>query len=190
MLSVLFTSAARVAVLRIFLVDPIRSYYQRQLESATGLPIRAVQRELDRLTKSGLLYRRLEGRRAYYSIDRAVAGYDALRELFLIDADPVNRLRATLAVDPLVELAFLSKGNRILVITSNESWMIDDDSLSDTFAIKSVSRESFEQQLASGEEELDAFLKSGEDILGRRDDIIWRRIEDAGYQVDKGKGIP
>lgn len=62
-LSTIFASAARVAVLRVLLIDPTRPYYQRQLEAACKLPIRAIQRELDRLTKIGLLYRHVEGNR-------------------------------------------------------------------------------------------------------------------------------
>ena len=48
-LAVIFASSARVAVLRVFMLDPLRTYYQRQLESATGMAIRGVQRELERL---------------------------------------------------------------------------------------------------------------------------------------------
>ena len=51
LLTVLFTSMARVSVLRIFLIDPQRAYYQRQLEAATGLAIRAVQRELEKFER-------------------------------------------------------------------------------------------------------------------------------------------
>ena len=42
-LKLLFSSSARVQVVRIFMLDPTRAYYQRQLESAAGLPIRANQ---------------------------------------------------------------------------------------------------------------------------------------------------
>ena len=68
-LRLLFSSSARVQVLRIFMLDPTRAYYQRQLEGAAGLPIRAIQRELERLSAAGLLYRRAEGNRSYYQID-------------------------------------------------------------------------------------------------------------------------
>ena len=40
-LSMLFASSARAIVLRLFMVDPYRAYYQRQIEKSTGLAIRA-----------------------------------------------------------------------------------------------------------------------------------------------------
>jgi DNA-binding NarL/FixJ family response regulator len=40
----LFSSLARVEILRLFLLHPDRQFYQRQIERETGQPIRAVQR--------------------------------------------------------------------------------------------------------------------------------------------------
>lgn len=190
LLSALFTSAARVAVLRVFLIDPTRQYYQRQLESATGLAIRAVQRELDRMTEAGLLYRRLEGRRAYYAIDTGFSGFGALRELFLAEATRLELLRAQLAVDPRVVLAFNSDKGGVLVVTQDAFW--DGAGLEDGQgnSLTVMSRDQFEVCLAETPEKLNMFLKSGEDVLGRREDIVWRRIEAAGFQVAKGKGVP
>ncbi|HOH51692.1 MAG TPA: hypothetical protein PLI98_13220 [Candidatus Hydrogenedentes bacterium] len=52
-LGLIIASGARVAMLEALLPDPSPSFYQRQLEAATGLPLRAVQRELERLTAAG-----------------------------------------------------------------------------------------------------------------------------------------
>lgn len=189
-LAVLFTSGARVEVLRTFLIDPKRAYYQRQLETATGLPIRAIQRELEKLSESGLLYRRMEGRRAYYTIDQQFPGFDALRSLFLSDAEPLDRLRAELCIHRSVELAFLnSKADRVLVVVDDDGEQNGFDDRGE-FLVEVISRSNFIEELESKPKRLEVFLKTGKDILGRREDMIWRRIETAGFLVEKGQGIP
>jgi hypothetical protein len=77
-LEVLFSSAARVQILRLFLLHPDRQYYQREIERKTEQPIRAVQREVARLAEIGLLSRSEEGNRVYH---RANPGYPLLSEL-------------------------------------------------------------------------------------------------------------
>ncbi|MFN2291786.1 MAG: hypothetical protein ACK2UC_11390 [Anaerolineae bacterium] len=77
-LEVLFSSAARVQILRLFLLHPDRQYYQREIERETEQPIRAVQREVARLADIGLLSRSEEGNRVYH---RANASYPLLSEL-------------------------------------------------------------------------------------------------------------
>jgi DNA-binding transcriptional ArsR family regulator len=68
-LEVLFSSAARVQILRLFLLHPDRPFYQREIERETEQPIRAVQREVARLVEVGLLTRSEEGNRVYYRTD-------------------------------------------------------------------------------------------------------------------------
>jgi hypothetical protein len=68
-LETLFSSAARVEMLRLFLLHPSSQYYQREIERETGQPIRAVQREVKRLEEIGLLYRSTEGNRVFYRVN-------------------------------------------------------------------------------------------------------------------------
>ena len=77
-LEALFSSTARVQVLRLFLLNPGRSFYQREIERETGQPIRAVQREVARLAEMDLLSRSKDGNRVFYSLD---AGFPLLAEL-------------------------------------------------------------------------------------------------------------
>ena len=65
-LEVLFSSTARVQVLQLFLLNPERSFYQREIERETGQPLRAVQREVTRLAEIDLLSRSTEGNRVFY----------------------------------------------------------------------------------------------------------------------------
>ena len=188
-LSLLFSSSARVAVLRVLMLDPGRPYYQRQLEQATGLPIRAIQRELERLTEAGLLYRRPEGNRVYYQVDRDHPLFPELRSMVLKTSGTVDAMRGQLAMDPAVRAAFLSAGgDQCLVVEQTGEATRVSPPPQIRFARQSA--ESFLRGLREQDLELDAFLKSGKDLLGRRDDVLWRHIESAGYVVAKGAGVP
>jgi hypothetical protein len=68
-LEVLFSSTARVEILRLFLLKPGSQFYQRQIERESGQPIRAVQREVKRLAEVKLLIRATEGNRVFYSLN-------------------------------------------------------------------------------------------------------------------------
>lgn len=188
-LAALLGSRARLAVLRLFLIDPSRTYYQRQVEAATGLPIRAVQRELERLTSVGLFYRRLDGNRNYYQVDVHSWLFAELRALILKACEPEEQLRARLAVDDSVRLAFLCETrDRTLVVAvpgrEPPAGTYDSDHL------EFVSSEDFVHMLFEAPQQLAPFLKRGLDLLGRRDDPIWHQIERAGFEVQKGKGVP
>ncbi len=188
-LTTIFASAARVAVLRVFMLDPRRPYYQRQLEGTTGLPIRAIQRELDRLASIDLLYRRNEGKRAYYQLDTGHPLFPELRSLMLKGVGPVDRLRATLSMLDSVRLAFLDEpAKQALVVTHGGVDTLEIDP--GPFELTVWTSESFLRRLAESPGELDPFLRRGVDLLGRRDDVIWRRIEAAGFRVEKGKDVP
>ena len=190
LLSVLFTSMARVSVLRVFLIDPQRAYYQRQLEAGTGLAIRAVQRELERLTESGLLYRRMEGKRAYYAIDSEFPGFDELRSLFLKEAEPLQQFRAALGMERQAQLCFLNKRSGRVLLVMQDGAAVPDLEAFELYSVESIDSTEFLDRLVKAPKSLHPFLKTGEDILGRREDIIWCRIEAAGFEVRKGKGIP
>ena len=185
----LFASDARVAVLRVFMIDPTRAYYQRQLEAATGLPLRAVQRELDRLTLAGLLYRLDEGNRAYFQVDTEYPFFPELRSMVLKSSGPAEQLRAALVVDDAVRLAFLDgAGASALTVTQpggalGGAWTAG-------IRVEAMSSEEFVRALAEDRERLRPYLAEGTDMLGRRDDVIWRHIEGAGFRVQKGAGVP
>ena len=187
-LATLFASGTREAVLRLFLVDPSRAYYQRQIEAATGFAIRAVQRELERLTGIDLLYRRTEGNRTYYQVDSQFALFPELRGMVLKTSTDLERLRGQLATDPTIRLAFLCEAeSRVLVIKiAGTSPALD---APDSYTIQAMDLEKFDRALNERAQALEPFLGRGVDVLGRRDDVIWRRIEAAGYDVERGKGV-
>jgi hypothetical protein len=176
-------------VLRVFLLDPHRAYYQRQIEAATGQPLRAIQRELDRLTSVGLLYRHTEGNRTYHQVDTQFPLFPELRSMVLKTVEPEERLRGLLACDEAVRLAFLGASEgRVLVVTPDGT--PPSVAAPGPFSIEAISTEDFCRALTEKRASLEPFLVRGVDLLGRRDDVIWRRIEAAGYAVEKKKGVP
>ena len=81
-LEVLFSSSARVQILHLFLLNPKRQFYQREIERETGQPIRAVQREVERLEGIDLLVRSEEGNRVFYRLNPNFALLAELTVLF------------------------------------------------------------------------------------------------------------
>ena len=53
MLDELFSSKARIEILKLFIFNPKDRFYQRQISLETKQPIRAVQREVEKLEKIG-----------------------------------------------------------------------------------------------------------------------------------------
>jgi len=192
-LSQLFTSRARAVVLQTFLIDPQRAYYQRQLEAATGLAIRAIQRELDRLTAIELLYRREEGNRAYYQVDALFPFFEELRSLVVKACSEQDQLRAALATDSAVRQAlFMPRARRLLVIAHGNQRPLRQTLASHTSQV--MPAEGFASALhgeagGTAAQDIQPFLREGVDLLGRRDDVLWRRVAQAGYEVPKAQGV-
>jgi hypothetical protein len=81
-LDALFSSAARVQILGLFLLNRDRQFYQREIERETGQPIRAVQREVARLAEIDLLLRSEKGNRVFYRLNHAFPLLAELTALF------------------------------------------------------------------------------------------------------------
>ena len=95
-LEVLFSSAARVQVLGLFLQHPGSQFYQREIERETGQPIRAVQREVEKLEEVGLLLREPEGNRVFYHLN---PGFPLLAELTALFQKAFGAERLPIAVE-------------------------------------------------------------------------------------------
>jgi hypothetical protein len=185
----LFGSAARVAVLKALLLDPGRPYYQRQLESATHTPLRGVQRELDRLTALGLLFRRKEGNRVYFQVNRGHPLFPDLRAILLKEGSRIDRLRGALTQDDAVRLALLSEdAAKVLIVLQSGRRLAA--AIPTDLESEIINDEEFLQLLQGSSDRVAPYLARGVDVLGRRDDVLWRHIEAAGYSVAKGAGVP
>jgi predicted nucleotidyltransferase len=83
MLELLFSSTARVKVLALLLLNSDTRFYQRQISKLTELPVRAVQREVERLQTLGLLIRAENGNQVHYQVNRDFFLFSELKSIFL-----------------------------------------------------------------------------------------------------------
>ena len=83
MLDSLFSSKVRLKLLSLFLLNPDKSFYVRELTRRLDERINSVRRELENLSKMGLLVSRTEDRRKYYMVDRNFELYPELRALMI-----------------------------------------------------------------------------------------------------------
>ena len=107
MLELLFSSSARVKILTLFLLNPVSRFYQREIEGLTGLPIRAVQREVQRLETLGLLQGAAEGNRVYYQVNREFFLLPELRSIILKTAGLGSLLHEKLQNEDRIKIAFI-----------------------------------------------------------------------------------
>ena len=81
MLEKLFSSRVRVRLLNIFLSNPARRFYGRELERITSEHQNAIWRELRNLSGLGVLTTHTEGRMKYYLANPHFPLYTELRAL-------------------------------------------------------------------------------------------------------------
>ena len=79
----IFSSKTRVKVLTLFLRNPGESFYVRELTRKLKERINSVRRELDNLSRLGLLKSTNKDQKKYYRVDPNFHFLDELRALFL-----------------------------------------------------------------------------------------------------------
>ncbi len=103
----LFASRTLAELLRVFSVDPDREYYQRELQRATGAHLRQLQRDLDRLERSGLVSKRASGNRSYYRAQRFHPAFSDVRSAILKTLGLGDILREALSEHAGISVAFV-----------------------------------------------------------------------------------
>lgn len=83
MLAELFSSKTRAEFFRILFGMSPGEFYLREIERQSGLTIRTVQREANKLTDLQLLVRRIDGNRTYYRANVSHPLYKTIREMVL-----------------------------------------------------------------------------------------------------------
>jgi hypothetical protein len=81
MLTTLFSSQTRVALLRLFFTHSENRYYVRQIARELGRDISGIKRELDNLEKAGLLVSDKVGNLRYYSVNKTAAIYPEIKSI-------------------------------------------------------------------------------------------------------------
>lgn len=108
MLERLFSSQARIAILRLFLLSPGDRFYVREVAARTDQPRRAVQRELPKLVAIGLLTHTVDGNRKYYQVNRDCPIFPELKSIFLKTVGLGDALREYLVeAEDGIQVAFI-----------------------------------------------------------------------------------
>ncbi|MFH1720077.1 MAG: hypothetical protein ABH856_00495 [Patescibacteria group bacterium] len=83
MLKKLFTSNTRVKLLTLFLLDPEKEYFIRELTRRLDEQINSIRRELDNLKKIGLLKSRTKDRKKYYVVNKNFIAFNELKSIIV-----------------------------------------------------------------------------------------------------------
>lgn len=96
-LDALFTSQARVDILKLFFLRSSDRHYLREIAALTDQPVRAVQRELARLEDVGILVSERDGNRKYFRSNTDSPIFAELRGLLVKAAGFSEVIRDELA---------------------------------------------------------------------------------------------
>jgi len=91
MLEHIFGSRTRVKLLRVFLSNPDKDYFVRELTRKVKERINSVRRELDNLEKLGLIVANQTGQKKFYRVDENFILFSELRALILKSQMTVER---------------------------------------------------------------------------------------------------
>ena len=103
----LFSSQARIDLLKLFLLNPSGRYYLRQIQNLTGQPLQAIQRETKKLAHIGLLQAERDGNRLYYSVRRSFPILPELKGIFLKTVGLGDALAAAVDGRKEIQVAFV-----------------------------------------------------------------------------------
>ena len=107
MLRKLFSSRVRVEILSVFLMNPERELYLREVERLTGEDYKNVSMELRNLEEIGLLSSRNEGNLKYFSLNKEFVIYEELKSIFMKTKGAVGILREAVSTKRHIDYAFI-----------------------------------------------------------------------------------
>jgi len=106
MIDKLFSSKARVDILKLFFFNPENSFYQRQISKLTGHSIRAVQREVAKLESLGIITKSIQGNRIYYKVNKNCPIFKELKSLLFKSVGIAQVLKGNLKNNN-IQVAFI-----------------------------------------------------------------------------------
>ncbi|MBN1826389.1 MAG: nucleotidyltransferase domain-containing protein [Candidatus Eisenbacteria bacterium] len=89
----LFPNQAVPDILSLFLMNPDREFYQREIAEKAGVTVLQVQRALKRIEEAGFAERNRRGNRVYYRARRDHPAYEDLKGILLKTVALGDRLR-------------------------------------------------------------------------------------------------
>lgn len=103
----IFGSRSRVKLLTLFLLNPGKRFYVREVERLTGENINSIRRELGNLEEIGILKSEREGNLKYYSADQEMSIYPELRDIFLKTEGAAAALKRSITPLGDIQAAFI-----------------------------------------------------------------------------------
>ena len=91
MLKELFTSQARIKLLELFILNPNKEFYVRELTRILDEQINSIRRELENLSKIQFLKNKLKQRKKYYKLNHNTEKFKDLNPLILKNSDHLKR---------------------------------------------------------------------------------------------------
>ena len=86
MIDALFGSKTRVKLLSLFLNNPDKSFYVREITRKIDEQINSVRRELSNMLEIGIVNSEEHNNKVYYNIDKDNMFYEPLRQIFLLES--------------------------------------------------------------------------------------------------------
>ena len=107
MLEYFITSKTKRNLLKLFLTNPRKPFYTREVAKLTGESLNAVRRELGYLEKAGLLRAHREGNRKYFEVVKEFPFFAELKKIIYSTIGLGDYLRDRVKNSELVEIAFI-----------------------------------------------------------------------------------
>ena len=106
-LKTLFSSDTRIKILSLLITNPHNRYYLREIIKLCDAPLQAVQRELLKLERAGLLLKSIDGNRVYFQTNQKHFIFPELKNLILKTVGFGDTLRNPLLREKEIEVAFI-----------------------------------------------------------------------------------
>ncbi len=107
MLEYFITSKTKRNLLKLFLTNPEKAFYTREVAKLTGEPLNAARRELGYLEKAGLLKAHREGNRKYFEVVKEFPFFAELKKIIYSTVGLGDYLRNKLKDSSRIEIAFI-----------------------------------------------------------------------------------
>lgn len=91
----------------LYFSNPDQEYYLRELERMLGYSVGNIRREIVKLEKSGLFFRRARGNQVYYVLNKDHALYKEISNVVTKTIGVEGAVRDIVATDPGIETAYI-----------------------------------------------------------------------------------
>lgn len=147
----LFGSKTRVKLLSLFLNNPNRPYYVREITRKVDEQINSVRRELSNLLAIGIIRSESNNNRLYYEANQDYQFYAPLRSIFTNIAQDEPDLQETLEDDDLVKR--LRGVGHVQLAIKTGTFVRDESAGTDLFIVGDVNRSRVSKLVAEIEQE-------------------------------------